>query len=87
MGLYGLSDASRRWYLRVAEELAGFGVHKSMHDQAIFSWYSEGKLNGIIAAHVNDFFWEGSTLFELHVINKIKEIFKISHQDRLVFHT
>ena len=51
-------------------------VHKSMPDQAIFYWYSDGKCNGIIAAHVDDFFCGGSTLFEFHVINKIKEIFK-----------
>ena len=56
-----------------------------MHDQAIFYWYSDGKLNGIIATHVDDFFWGGSTLFELHVINKIKEIFTISHEDHISF--
>ena len=62
--------SSRSWYLRVAEELAGTGVHKSMHDQAIFYWYGDGKLNGIIAAHVCYFLWEGSALFDLHSLTR-----------------
>ena len=61
------------------------GVHKSMHDQAIFYRYSDEKLNGIIAAHADDFFWGGSTLFELYAINNLKEIFKFSHEDHISF--
>ena len=33
--VYGLTDASRHWYLRVAEELSTLGVHKSIYDEAV----------------------------------------------------
>ena len=54
-----------------------------MHDQAIFfhHWYIDGKLNGIVVGHGYDFFSGGSTLFDLYLIKKIKEIFKTSHKD------
>ena len=37
--VYGLTDASRHWYLRVAEELSKLGVHKCIYDEALFYWY------------------------------------------------
>ena len=35
---YGLSDASRTWYLTVRDELMKLGAVPSKYDQAIFSW-------------------------------------------------
>ena len=46
--VYGLTDASRQWHLRVAEELSKLGVHKSIHDEAVFYWYFGNVLHGII---------------------------------------
>ena len=36
--VYGLSDASRTWYLSVREELTQIGVEDSSYDEAIFLW-------------------------------------------------
>ena len=54
--VYGLTDASRHWYLRVAEELSKLGVHKSIYDEAVFYWYFGNVLHGIICTHMDDFF-------------------------------
>ena len=37
--IYGLSDASRKWYLRVKEELDKLGVKFSCFELALFFWY------------------------------------------------
>ena len=37
--LYGLTDASRLWYIRVREELAKLNVSKSKFDDAIFYYH------------------------------------------------
>ena len=77
----GLTDASRHWYLRVAEELSKLGVHKSIYDEAVFYWYFGNVLHGILCTHVNDFFWEGSARFKSSVIDRLKEVF-FSNQSR-----
>ena len=46
--VYGLTDASRHWYLRFTEELSKLGVHKSIYDEAVFYWYFGNVLHGII---------------------------------------
>ena len=37
---------------------------------AVFCWHDGEKLNGVIAVHVDDFFWSGSPTFEKTVITK-----------------
>ena len=68
--VYGLTDASRHWYLRVAEELSKLGVHKSIYDEAVFYWYFGNVLHGIICTHVDDFFWGGSARFKSSQISQ-----------------
>ena len=85
--VYGLTDASRHWYLRVAEELSKLGVHKSIYDDAVFYWYF-GKYNvlhGIICTHMDDFFWGGSARFKSSVIDRLKEVFQISQKSHYNF--
>ena len=55
--VYGLTDVSRHWYLRVAEKLSNLGVHKSIYDEAVFYCYFGNVLHGIICTHMDDFFW------------------------------
>ena len=76
--VYGLKQASRKWYTRVLKELSNLGVSRSKYDEALFYYQKDGKLEGLIAAHVDDFFWCGSDLFEKEVISVISSIFKIS---------
>ena len=75
--VYGLSDASRMWYLTVREELMKLGAVPSKHDQAIYSWYFNGRLHGIITTHVDDFFFAGSKIFHTNVMDKVRKVFKV----------
>lgn len=79
--VYGLQDASRSWYLRVVKEIEKLKLKKCKYDEAIFSWYNENELAGIIVAHVDDFMWAGNAKFEDEVIEKLRKVFKISKED------
>ena len=83
--VYGLSDASRVWYLRVVDELKNLGVKISKYDKALFIWKQNESVEGFMSVHVDDFFWCGSMDFEERVINKMKAIFKISKEDSVAF--
>ena len=83
--MYGLSDSSRVWYLRVAEELNKLNVHVSNNDKALFIWKKDGHVEKIIVVHVNDFLWCGSEEFSVILIEKIKTIFKVSKESNGVF--
>ena len=79
--VYGLTDASRSWYLTVKEELFNLGAVSSKYNQAIFTWYFENKLHGIIAVHVDDFCFGGSKIFQTSVIDKLHKIFKVKSEE------
>ncbi len=79
--VYGLSDASRSWYLTVKNSLLKLGAQVSKHDQAIFTWYDKGVLQGVIASHVDDFCWGGTELFKNKVIEPLKRIFVIKSEE------
>ena len=83
--VYEQTDASRHWYLRVAEELSKVGVHKSIYDEAVFYWYFGNVLHGIICTHVDDFFWGGSARFKSSVIDRLKEVFQNSQESHYNF--
>ena len=52
--VYGLNDAPRAWYSRVNKEMLKRGATVSKYDSALFLWYKDGKLVGILAAYVDD---------------------------------
>ena len=54
--VYGLKQASRKWYNRVSSELEHPGLTKCKMDEALFFWHCENVLKGIVAGHVDDFF-------------------------------
>ena len=78
--VYSLIDASRSWYLTLREELIKQGASPSKYDQAIFTWYFENKLQGIIATHVDNFCLAGSETFENKVINSICTFFRVKSE-------
>ena len=79
--VYGLTDASRSWYLTLREELTRLGAIASKHDQAIFTWCFENRLQGIIATHVDDFCFGGSEIFQNQVIDNLRKVFKIKSEE------
>ena len=76
--VYGLSDASRVWYLRVTEELTKLGARVSTYDKAVFFWVKDSQLAGVILVHVDDFLWAGSEKFKTLIMDPFKKNFKIS---------
>ena len=78
--VYGLTDASRSWYLTPREEILKSGAVVSKHDQAIFTWYFGNKLHGIIATHVDDFCFAGSEIFQTRDIDRLLRLFKIKSE-------
>ena len=83
--VYGLSDASRVWYMRVVDELTKLGVSISKYDKALFMWKENNVIQGIIVVHVDDFLWCGSDNFKENVIMPMKNIFKISKEYESAF--
>ena len=83
--VYGLSDASREWYLTVREELMKSGMRPSKYDQALFTWHSGQKICGIMSTHVDDFCWAGTPSFERKVIAEIKKVFVIKTEEYSCF--
>ena len=83
--VYGLSDASRVWYLRVVDELVKLGVTISKYDKALFIWKNGNKVEGLLSIHVDDFMWCGSEKFRESIIEKLKVTFKISKENSQVF--
>ena len=61
------------------------GAEVCKQDQAIFTWYYNSKLHGIISLHVDDFCWGGSKLFLLNVIDPIKKKFVIKSEEASTF--
>ena len=54
---------------------------KSKFDDPFFFWHRNGKVQGLICCHVDDFFWGGTNDFEKTVIQKLKESFVISPEE------
>ena len=76
--VYGLKQASRKWYIKISNELKNLGVKMCQMDEAFFYWHHEGQLAGLLAGHVDDFFWCGSEKFRAEIIDKVISRFNIS---------
>ena len=62
--IYGLTDASRTWYLSVKEFLNSIGVNECRYDPCIFRCYGAlGNLCGILCTHVDDFLFAGTSWY------------------------
>ena len=76
--VYGLKQASRKWYNKVSSELLNSGLSKSKMDAALFFWHCDNELKGLVAGHVDDFFWSGTKELKSGVMDGIMETFRIS---------
>ena len=83
--VYGLTDASRRWYLRVNNVLLDFGMEKVKLDEAVYIWTKDGELHGILCLHVDNLMWTGDDLFKSKVIEEFAQIFCISRNITRLF--
>ncbi len=64
MAVYGLSDASRSWYLTARRILEEIGLFESKIESSLFfSVNDQGHLDGILAMHVDDLLYGGTEQF------------------------
>ena len=83
--VYGLADASLHWYTKVKEILVGLGGKVSKLDAAVFYWFRNQELNGILACHVDDFMWSGDAGFEKEVIDRVRGAFDVGKESSKIF--
>ena len=85
--IYGLTDASRTWYLSVKEFLNSLGVNECRYDPCISCCYDDqGNLCGILCTHVDDFLFAGTSWFIENVINPLKAKFSIRTEGAVLGH-
>ena len=83
--LYGLKDASRKWYLRVLEKLKELDFQTSKYDSGLFFLIKDGKLIGIVALHVDDFLHAGNEYFNSVILPKLLGCFKVGKSEKREF--
>jgi len=77
-GLYGLREASRLWLEELSAYLEMRGSQKMLGDDAVFLFFRNDKLSGIMCVHVDDIIATGDSQFHVEVVDEIKKRFKIS---------
>ena len=82
--VYGLADASLKWYEKVHKTMKHLNGSVSKIDPSVFYWHNEGMLIGVLAIHVDDFLWAGTDEFS-NIIQKIRNTFEISKEDSTSF--
>ncbi|XP_077974464.1 uncharacterized protein LOC144430404 [Styela clava] len=83
--VYGLSDASLKWYNRLKKFLVDQGAKVSASDSAVFYVYCNGELQGIAGIHVDGILWSGTEYFENSLISKLRSTFLISSEKNEAF--
>ena len=76
ISLYGLDDASLRFFLKTKEVFTKLGLRQSKYDPCLFlDKTKDGELKGMIGTHVDDFLMAGTREWLDNIIKKIKENF------------
>ena len=83
--LYGLVDASRKWYEKVKSALISLNLSMPKGDPSIFYYHKNDILSGLIAIHVDDFLWSRNEFFSEHIIPQLSKIFTIGKVSKNVF--
>ena len=84
---YGLTDASRGFYLELRSSLINLGCKQSRYDLAMYLWYGPtGKLEGMVLTHVDDLLHgSGTELFHKCVMVPLKEKFRFGSEENTEF--
>ena len=83
--LYGLKDASRKWYLRVVTKLKELDFQTSKYDSGLFFLIKDGELIGIVALHVDDFLHAGNQYFNSTILTQLLGCFKVGKSEEREF--
>ena len=76
--LYGLDDASRKFWLKIKEIFFKLGMLTIEGDEAFYFRYENGALQGMIITHVDDFQIAGTEMFNKNVREEIERHLTIS---------
>merc|ERR1711895_260102 len=76
--LYGLDDASRKFWLKVKETLTELGLKTLPGDEAFYYENRDSKLIGAVLSHVDDFTVAGEEEFVKRVVKGVTEKFTVS---------
>ena len=81
--LYGLNDASRKFFLKVSTILKRCGCEQSIYDPALFIYRDTEteELCGIVGTHVDDFIHAGNSKFEAQVMEVIYKEFTVGTRE------
>lgn len=85
VGLYGLKDAGRQWYLKVKEVLIKLGCEQLTLEPGLFIKRSENQTIGIIGLHVDDFLHAGEKSFNETVMKEIHKVFLVGRSEKDAF--
>ena len=80
--LYGLDDASQKFWLRVKEVLKKIGLRVLEGDEAFYYLHRDGKLIGAVITHVDDFTLAGTEVFVNEVIDTVSKDLTVSKIER-----
>ena len=80
--LYGLDDASRKFWLKIREIFLTLGLKTIEGDEAFYYLNEGGKLKGAVLTHVDDFTIAGVPEFMEMVEKGIKESLSVSKVER-----
>ena len=76
--LYGLDDASRKFWICVKEIFHTEGLQNITGDEAFYFQHQNGQLVGMILTHVDDFSMAGTSEFLSRITKSIKENLTVS---------
>ena len=80
--LYGLDDASRKFWLRVKEVLVSLGLRVMTGDEAFYYLHEDGELKGAVLTHVDDFSLAGDDEFIRKVISQVERQLTVSKVEK-----
>ena len=83
--IYGLNDASRKFYIKLVEKIIGLGCKKSKFDYAIFYYHVNSSLQGIIGGHIDDLSYNGTPSFYQKIVEPLKNHFKFGAMSQETF--
>ena len=76
--LYGLTDAGRKFWLKVRSIVESNGYEKLKGDEAFYFKHKDGKLSGMLLLHVDDFMMAGSKDFVEETTEMFRKTLTIS---------
>ena len=83
--LYGLSDASRRFWLRVKEVFEREGLKTLPGDEAFYYKNVDGNIHGMVITHGDDFQIAGTDNFVDSLLMKLSSTLTVSKVERSTF--